>query len=85
MLQNGLPYYPSGVADLFPNDVWLQEEGIESYLAIPLYGTDGNPVGYLGVAIVSLDFYFQPVNDTLCRMLGYTSKEMIALTWIDKR
>ncbi len=42
-------YYPSGVRDTFPQDRWLQDRGIESYLAVPLNDRDGNPIGHLGV------------------------------------
>ena len=44
-----LAYFPTGVQELFPDDLWLREMGIESYLAIPLFDSAGNPLGHLGV------------------------------------
>jgi len=41
--------YSSGVADLFPEDPWLRENGIESYLAIQLIDAHGNRLGHMGV------------------------------------
>ncbi len=45
----GLAFYPSGVQRLFPDDHWLKGEGVESYLAIPLFDSAGKPLGHLGV------------------------------------
>ncbi len=42
-------YYPSRVQARFPNDRWLRENGIENYLAVPVYNPAGDPVGHLGV------------------------------------
>ena len=44
-----LAIFPAGVQKLFPEDRWLREAGIESYLAIPLFDSSGNPLGHLGV------------------------------------
>ena len=44
-----LAYYPHGVQERFPRDHWLQESGIDSYLAVPLNDREGNPIGHLGV------------------------------------
>jgi hypothetical protein len=46
---NGLSYYPADLQKIFPKDVWLKENGIESYLAVPVYGPTGKPIGHLGV------------------------------------
>ena len=46
----GLARFAQGVQELFPKDVWLKENGIESYLAIPLFDTAGHSIGHLGVA-----------------------------------
>ncbi|MCH8820111.1 MAG: hypothetical protein IIB03_07310 [Acidobacteria bacterium] len=46
---NGLSYYPEDLQKIFPKDVWLKENGIESYLAVPVYGPTGKPIGHLGV------------------------------------
>ena len=51
-----LAWYPKDVRGLFPKDVWLTENAIESYLAIPLFHTNGAALGHLGVMHVeSLD------------------------------
>ena len=42
-------YYADHVQKQFPEDHWLQENGIESYLAIPVYDPEGKPLGHLGV------------------------------------
>ena len=46
----GLAGFAQGVQERFPKDIWLKENGIESYLAIPLFDLAGRPLGYLGVA-----------------------------------
>ena len=42
-------YYPSNVRKQFPKDTWLADNGIESYLAVPLSNPSGERVGHLGV------------------------------------
>ena len=49
VLSKGLRAYPARVQELFPNDARLREAGIQSYLAIPLYDSQGKPLGHLGV------------------------------------
>lgn len=44
-----LACYPSGVQGIFPEDAWLKDAGIESYLAIPLFDASGAPMGHMGV------------------------------------
>jgi len=44
-----LVYYPHSVQSLFPDDAWLRQAGIDSYLAIPLFDSTGRPIGHLGV------------------------------------
>ena len=46
---HGLSYYPANLQRIFPKDAWLKENGIESYLAVPVYGPTGKPIGHLGV------------------------------------
>jgi PAS domain S-box-containing protein len=41
--------YPRNVKAQFPNALLLQSLSIESYIAIPFYGSDGNVLGLLGV------------------------------------
>jgi PAS domain S-box-containing protein len=58
VIRKGTRCFTSGVANRFPDDAWLQEEGIESYLAVPLHGSNSQPVGHLGVA--HDDLLFEP-------------------------
>ena len=44
-----ITHFPERVQELFPKDTLLQEMGIESYLAIPLFDEAGKPLGHLGV------------------------------------
>ncbi|PIW26234.1 MAG: hypothetical protein COW30_16045 [Rhodospirillales bacterium CG15_BIG_FIL_POST_REV_8_21_14_020_66_15] len=39
--------YPRRVADLFPDDRFLAEEGIEGYIGLPLYGAGGRCLGLM--------------------------------------
>ena len=48
LVGGGLAYYSAGVQELFPDDLWLREMGIESYLAICLVDSSGAPCGFLG-------------------------------------
>jgi PAS domain S-box-containing protein len=43
-------YYPEGVQELFPTDRRLADVGAQSYLAIPLFDSSGNPIGHMGIA-----------------------------------
>ena len=49
VIGQGAAYFASGVQKLFPKDRWLVEAGIDSYLALPLFRTDGKPLGHVGV------------------------------------
>jgi diguanylate cyclase (GGDEF)-like protein/PAS domain S-box-containing protein len=42
-------YYPSNAWRHFPEDVWLREEGIESYFAVPLFDSEDRPLGLMAV------------------------------------
>lgn len=44
----GIAVYPSGVAAMFPEDPWLEEHNIESYMGVALYGQDGAAIGHIG-------------------------------------
>jgi PAS domain S-box-containing protein len=46
---NDLSFYPADLQQTFPKDAWLKENGLESYLAVPVYGPTGKPIGHLGV------------------------------------
>ena len=54
-------YYPSGLRQRFPSDLWLVSQGIESYLAVPLYDRGKHAIGHLGV------MHDGPMNDDLPR------------------
>lgn len=57
----GSVLYADGVKERFPKDVWLREAGVESYLAIPLFDSVGNPLGHMGV------MHDQPMEGGLSR------------------
>jgi signal transduction histidine kinase len=44
-----LCHFPGSVAALFPEDAWLAEAGVESYMAIPLLDSAGEAIGHLGI------------------------------------
>ncbi len=46
---NDLSFYPANLQKIFTKDAWLKENEIESYLAVPVYGPTGKPIGHLGV------------------------------------
>ena len=39
--------YPRAVADVFPDDAFLVEQGIEGYIGVPLHGADGRCLGLM--------------------------------------
>jgi len=41
--------YPENVQMHFPEDEWLKKEGINSYMAVPLFDSKQQPIGHLGV------------------------------------
>ncbi len=41
--------YPEGIQQLFPEDAWLAEKKVESYLGAPLWASTGRPLGLLAV------------------------------------
>jgi diguanylate cyclase (GGDEF)-like protein/PAS domain S-box-containing protein len=41
--------HSSGVWSLFPEDRWIVDTRIESYIAVPLFERSGRPLGHLGV------------------------------------
>ncbi len=49
VISKKVTFYAAGVQEHFPDDIWLREAGIESYLAIPLFDSAGNALGHLGV------------------------------------
>jgi PAS domain S-box-containing protein len=49
VLRDGYALYPAKVADMFPQDSWLRENGIESYVGIVLCDAHGGFLGHLGI------------------------------------
>ncbi|MEW5754722.1 MAG: sigma 54-interacting transcriptional regulator [Pseudomonadota bacterium] len=49
VLGGEMRFYPSGVQQLFPEEVGLVELGVESYLAIPLTNAAGEVLGHLAM------------------------------------
>ncbi|MEB3341082.1 PAS domain S-box protein [Okeania sp.] len=49
VLEGKIYHYPECVQQLFPNDTWLVDFNIESYWGIPLYNSQGEVIGLLGV------------------------------------
>ncbi|MEC4890266.1 MAG: PAS domain S-box protein [Nitrospira sp.] len=41
--------FPDGVQHLFPQDQMLTDLGIASYAAVPLFDTNGRPIGHVGI------------------------------------
>ena len=39
--------YPRGVADKFPDDQYLKDEGVEGYIGVPLFGANGQCLGLM--------------------------------------
>jgi len=44
-----LSYHPADVWRLYPEDRWIVETRIESYIAVPLFDRGGRPLGHMGV------------------------------------
>ncbi len=42
-------YYPVNVQSRFPEDLWLREHGVASYMAVPLSDSTGKALGHMGV------------------------------------
>lgn len=49
VLEGESSFYPAHVRDSFPDDHWLTEKGIESYLAVPCFAPHGGVIGHLAV------------------------------------
>lgn len=45
--QRPVTFYPSGIAQLYPEDTFLKNLGIESYLAVPFTDLEGEPLGHV--------------------------------------
>lgn len=49
VMGKALCYYPRGVQALFPADLLLAEMGVESYAGVPLWDSEGRPLGLIAV------------------------------------
>jgi len=49
VMGKNLCYYPRDVQALFPLDVMLQEMGARSYIGVPLWASNGAPIGLIAV------------------------------------
>lgn len=47
VLTNQACHYPSGVTALFPEDVLLQQMGVDAYMGVPLFTSTGESVGLM--------------------------------------
>ena len=77
-------YFAADVKTLFPEDRWLQEAGVESYLAIPLFDSASNPIGHLGV------MHTEPMTDvasreSLLRVFAGRSAAELEREWVEER
>ncbi len=64
VLNRKLEFIGRDVAKLYPRDVMLKEQGVESYFAAPLVGTDGSTIGIVAVLDVkpmSLETWSRPL------------------------
>jgi diguanylate cyclase (GGDEF)-like protein/PAS domain S-box-containing protein len=49
VVAGGFQYYPLNVQARFPEDVWLRDQGVASYMAVPLSDAAGHALGHMGV------------------------------------
>lgn len=47
--ENGLSLIERDAQTRFPDDLWLRENALEGYLALPFYNAAGQPLGHIGV------------------------------------
>jgi PAS domain S-box-containing protein len=68
VFENQLCHYPSAVTKLFPEDVLLQEMGVDAYMGVPLFASTGEclglmaalhdkPIQHAGLAAAILQIY----------------------------
>ena len=50
VIKRGMVYYQKGIQKIFPQDNWLKDNALESYMAIALRDTQRKPIGHLGIA-----------------------------------
>lgn len=49
VLKNRISYYPTGVQEEFPDDVFLQHINVHSYMGVALCDTDQNTIGAIAL------------------------------------
>ncbi|MFZ5877365.1 MAG: EAL domain-containing protein [Nitrospirota bacterium] len=49
VLAGDFQYFPSNVQSRFPDDVWLHDQNVDSYMAVPLSDSTGHLLGHMGV------------------------------------
>jgi PAS domain S-box-containing protein len=49
VLRSGLAHLPTGVSQRFPGHAFLDERGVEGYMAVPFYDGGGRALGFLSV------------------------------------
>lgn len=49
VLQKGVSSYDDNVDELFPDSGWLKENGIKSYIGVPLLDSKNNPLAHMAV------------------------------------
>lgn len=77
-------FFAADVQSLFPEDRWLQDADIESYLAIPLFDSASNPIGHLGV------MHTEPMADvgsreSILRVFAGRAAAELEREWVEER
>ncbi|MDH5755974.1 MAG: PAS domain S-box protein [Nitrospinota bacterium] len=49
LVRGAIACYSTGVQELFPEDHWLAEAGVDSYMAVPLFSSSGRLLGNMGI------------------------------------
>ena len=58
-------FYPTNVANLFPKNTFLNENGIEAYLGIPLFNSKKEPIGLICCMFKDVVKYPELVEDVI--------------------
>ena len=76
-------FYPSNVQQSFPEDAWLKEAGIESYMAIRLSDSEGKTLGHMGVMDIN-PMETLETNTAFLRIFATRASDEIAKLLVDK-
>jgi len=76
-------FYPSNVQQSFPEDVWLKEAGIESYMAIRLFDSNGKVMGHMGIMDVK-PIEASETNTAFLKIFAARAADEIGKLLIDK-